>query len=164
MCGLWEMTCPDFKWLGIDSKSSWNQKEVKPLGHEIGLSWLVHKLIWFPVSAWKWLAVTGMSPSNIWLFQSTVCQNTGIFKLQLAFERWKSECRSGSVGVCGSKAAMAVSTWDPWDASLRCSSCAKSSFVFVVFASGLDVKCKSPDDFCLLHHRLKALPNARFLL
>ena len=28
----------------------------------------------------------------------------------------------------------------------------------------LDVKCKSPDDFCLLHHRLKALPNARFLL
>lgn len=37
-----------------------------------------------------WLAVRGMSPSNIWLFQ-----NTGIFKLQLAFERWKSEwqCR-----------------------------------------------------------------------
>ncbi|CAJ1383154.1 unnamed protein product [Effrenium voratum] len=28
----------------------------------------------------------------------------------------------------------------------------------------LDVRCASPDDFCLLHSRLKSLPNARFLL
>mmetsp|Transcript_6371 Transcript_6371/g.11637 ORF Transcript_6371/g.11637 Transcript_6371/m.11637 type:complete len:165 (-) Transcript_6371:315-809(-) len=28
----------------------------------------------------------------------------------------------------------------------------------------LDVRCASPDDFCLLHSRLKTIPNAKFLL
>jgi len=28
----------------------------------------------------------------------------------------------------------------------------------------LDVRCASPDDFCLLHSRLKSIPKARFLL